>query len=127
MRHKMLIVDDEPDILSALERQFTQQGYCVATAGCASDALILARSLKPDIILMDVLMPGMDGGEVARRLRLMPETSAIPIIFLTGMFPRFDTLRPYRITPEHIMFLKPVDLNELQDAVEGLIPKAVAE
>jgi CheY-like chemotaxis protein len=125
MSHKMLIVDDETEILSVLERQFSQQGYCVATASSASDALILARSWKPDIILMDVLMPGMDGGEVARRLRLMPETSDIPIIFLTGMFPRFDTLRPYRVTPEHIMFLKPVDLNELQDAVEGLVPRTV--
>ncbi|HRT50761.1 MAG TPA: response regulator [Anaerohalosphaeraceae bacterium] len=122
---KMLIVDDEPDVLSALEKRFALKGFDVVTANCASDALILARSLQPDIILMDVLLPGMDGGEVARRLRAMPETAEIPIIFLTGMFPRFDSRRPYRITEDHILFLKPVDMNELQGAVEGLVPKSL--
>ncbi|MBE0534472.1 MAG: response regulator [Phycisphaerae bacterium] len=123
--HRMLIVDDEPDILSALEKRFTLKGYHVATAGCASDALILARSHRPDIILLDVLLPGMDGGEVARRLRLIPETAEVPVIFLTGMFPRFDNRRPYRITPDHILFSKPIDMNELQDAIDGLVPQTV--
>jgi two-component system cell cycle response regulator len=121
--YKMLIVDDEPDIVAVLEKRFTLEGYRVATATCASDALILAQSQRPDIILLDVLLPGMDGGEVARRLRMIPETADIPVIFLTGMFPRFDDRRPYRITPDHILFSKPIDINELQDAVEGLVPK----
>ncbi len=123
--HKMLIVDDEADVLAALEKRFTLEGYCVATAGCASDALIVARSFVPNIILLDVLLPGMDGGEVARRLQMIPETADVPVIFMTGMFPRFDNRRPYRITPDHILFLKPIDMNELQDAVEGLVPKSV--
>ena len=102
--HKMLIVDDEPDILRLLSKHFTLSGYEVLTATTATDALILAHTQRTDIILLDVLLPGMDGGEVARRLRTIPETADTPVIFLTGMFPRCDDSRPYRITPEHITF-----------------------
>ncbi|MGI6272830.1 MAG: response regulator [Anaerohalosphaeraceae bacterium] len=121
--HKMLIVDDEPDILRLLSKHFTLSGYEVLTATTATDALILAHTQRPDIILLDVLLPGMDGGEVARRLRTIPETADTPVIFLTGMFPRCDDSRPYRITPEHITFSKPIDIKELHDAVEGLISR----
>ena len=81
----VLIVDDVPDNLSVLHDALDESGYTVLVATSGEAALQRARQAVPDIVLLDAMMPGMDGFEVARQLKAMPETAHIPIIFMTGL------------------------------------------
>lgn len=81
----VLIVDDVPDNLSLLHDALDDAGYTVLVATQGEAALQRASQAVPDIILLDALMPGMDGFEVARRLKAQAETSHIPIVFMTGL------------------------------------------
>jgi DNA-binding response OmpR family regulator/DNA-binding CsgD family transcriptional regulator len=81
----VLIVDDVPDNLSLLHDALDEAGYTVLVATHGEAALQRASQAVPDIILLDAIMPGMDGFEVARRLKAQPETSHIPIVFMTGL------------------------------------------
>ncbi|MES2283994.1 MAG: response regulator transcription factor [Pseudomonadota bacterium] len=81
----VLVVDDVPDNLSVLHDALDESGYTVLVATSGEAALQRAKQALPDIILLDAMMPGMDGFEVAKRLKAMPETAHIPIIFMTGL------------------------------------------
>jgi DNA-binding response OmpR family regulator/DNA-binding CsgD family transcriptional regulator len=82
---RVLIVDDVPDNLSVLHDALDESGYTVLVATDGESALQRAVQAQPDIVLLDAVMPGMDGFEVARRLKANPETAPIPIIFMTGL------------------------------------------
>ena len=82
---RVLIVDDVPDNLSLLHDALDESGYTVLVATDGESALQRAAQALPDIVLLDAVMPGMDGFEVARRLKANPDTAAIPIIFMTGL------------------------------------------
>ncbi len=80
---RVLIVDDEA-LSRTIMRDFLEMaGYAVAESGDGPEGLAKAKSLRPDIILLDVLMPGLDGYEVCRRLKADPTTSPIPVVFVT--------------------------------------------
>jgi DNA-binding response OmpR family regulator/DNA-binding CsgD family transcriptional regulator len=81
----VLIVDDVPDNLAVLHDTLDESGYTVLVATDGPSALERAARARPDVILLDAMMPGMDGFEVARRLRAEASTAAIPIIFMTGL------------------------------------------
>jgi CheY-like chemotaxis protein/DNA-binding CsgD family transcriptional regulator len=81
----VLIVDDVPDNLSVLHDALDESGYTVLVATHGEAALQRAAQVVPDIVLLDAMMPGMDGFEVARRLKAAPQTAHIPIIFMTGL------------------------------------------
>ena len=81
----VLIVDDVPDNLSVLHDALDESGYTVLIATSGQAALQRAVQALPDVILLDAMMPGMDGFEVARRLKATPQTAHIPIIFMTGL------------------------------------------
>src|SRR5258706_16223811 len=81
----VLIVDDVPDNLSVLHDALDEAGYTVLIATSGEAALQRAAQALPDIVLLDALMPGMDGFEVARRLKARPDTAHIPIVFMTGL------------------------------------------
>ena len=81
----VLIVDDMPDNLAVLHDALDESGHTVLVATSGAQALQRAAQAHPDIVLLDALMPGMDGFEVARRLKADPATAAIPIIFMTGL------------------------------------------
>ena len=81
----VLIVDDVPDNLSVLHDALDESGYTVLIATHGEAALQRAAQALPDIVLLDAMMPGMDGFEVARRLKASPRTAHIPIIFMTGL------------------------------------------
>ena len=82
---RVLIVDDVPDNLSMLHDALDDAGYTVLVATDGESALRRAAQALPDVVLLDALMPGMDGFEVARRLKAEPATRHIPIIFMTGL------------------------------------------
>jgi len=79
----VLVVDDEPVIVDLVTNTLRDDGYRVRAA-VGPEALPLARSLRPDLILLDVAMPGMDGVKVGRRLHADPRTAAIPVIAISG-------------------------------------------
>lgn len=81
----VLIVDDVPENLSFLHDALDEAGYTVLVATNGESALQRARQSRPDVILLDALMPGMDGFEVARRLKADFQTQSIPIVFMTGL------------------------------------------
>lgn len=81
----VLIVDDVPDNLAVLHDALDESGYTVLVATQGEQALQRAAQARPDIVLLDAMMPGMDGFEVARRLKAAPATAHIPIIFMTGL------------------------------------------
>lgn len=77
----ILVVDDDPEIVSFLKRGLTYEGYRVDTAGDGAEALAKAREREPDLIILDIMMPGLDGMEVSQRLR---QASDVPILMLTA-------------------------------------------
>ena len=81
----VLIVDDVPDNLAVMHDALDESGYTVLVATHGEAALQRAAQALPDIVLLDAMMPGMDGFEVARRLKASPQTAHIPIIFMTGL------------------------------------------
>ncbi|GAB4218033.1 MAG: hypothetical protein Fur007_22220 [Rhodoferax sp.] len=83
-RSRILVVDDYPVSLKLLEKLFKDE-YEVMTAASGPEALQRCQSEPPDLVLMDVMMPGMDGFEVVRRLREQPATAQLPVIFVTGL------------------------------------------
>jgi len=81
---RILVVDDDPVIVRLLEVNFRLDGFDVVTAVRGEDALALAQETTPDIILLDVMMPGLDGYEVYRRLREIPGLVDTPVFFLSA-------------------------------------------
>ena len=124
-RKNILIVDDEKDVLSVLEKGLTAEGYSVITASSGNDAVGLAKSRRPDLIILDVLLPDMDSSEVNRKLKEDPETKDIPVIFLTGMFPRREDEQGWRMVAGHVLFEKPYDILELITVIEELLREKV--
>jgi DNA-binding response OmpR family regulator len=84
MKKKILVVDDEEDILHFLELVLREKGYEVATASSGHEALTRAQMVKPDLILLDIMMPQMDGWEVLKLLRVDDGTSDIPVAMLSA-------------------------------------------
>ena len=84
-RKKILVVEDHTDMLELLRIHFKEEGFAIATATNGVDAVRKARSLSPDLILLDVMLPELDGFAVCEILRNDAATAATPIIMLTGL------------------------------------------
>lgn len=80
---RILIIDDSPTEVFAFKRMLEEHGYETCSAFNAQDGLAKAKEEKPDLILMDVVMPGMNGFQATRKLSKDPETAAIPVIMIT--------------------------------------------
>ena len=118
---KILVVDDEKDVLFILEKTLTVKGYSVITASNGTNAIALAKSQHPDLIILDVVMPGMDGGEVSAKLQEHPLTRGIPVIFLTGLLTKTEEYEQNHTISSNITFAKPIDTEELLAQIEGLL------
>lgn len=79
-----VVVDDDPEMLRAIELMLKLSGITVKTAGSGVAGFMLVKREVPDVVVLDIMMPDMDGYDVCRRLKLLPETKDIPIIFLTA-------------------------------------------
>lgn len=84
-RRKILVVEDDADFLELLRIRFKEEGFAIATAANGIDAIKKARSLMPDVILLDVVLPELDGFAVCEILRNDAATAPIPIIMVTGL------------------------------------------
>ncbi len=90
MAQKIMVVDDEPAIVELIEYNVKRAGFDVVTAADGTSACSLALTEKPDLIVLDIMLPGMDGFEVCRRLVSDAETAKIPILFLTARREEID-------------------------------------
>lgn len=117
---KVLLVDDEPNILVAIEFLLTKEGYSVQKAFDGHQALQKADAFRPDIIILDVMMPGFNGFEVARRIRNIEGNEEVRIIFLTARGTHEDKMKGYSTGGEYYL-TKPFDNEELIEIVNELV------
>jgi DNA-binding response OmpR family regulator len=118
----ILVADDDPVIVRLLQVNFRLEGYDVETAAHGEEALTKARELQPALILLDVMMPGLDGWEVARRLKQEDGTKDIPIFFLSARAQEEDRRKGLEIGVTDYV-TKPFDPGELV----GLVARTLAE
>jgi len=126
-KKKILIVDDEKDALFILEKELASRGYSVISADNGSDALKLAKSQYPDIIILDIWMPEMDGTEVAAKLQEDPKTKNIPVIYLSYLFQKIEGEAQGRVVPGKVLIAKPYDIEELVAQMVKLILSHLSE
>lgn len=124
MKKKVLIVDDEQVIIETVEFELKFHGYDVITANSGKEGLEKCKRLKPDVVIMDIMMPGMTGNETAEEIRNDPSTSHIPIIFLTGMV-RTKEVPKDRMMGGQYLLAKPVNSNELLSMLHSMLDKVL--
>jgi DNA-binding response OmpR family regulator len=119
---KILVVDDEPDVASLLTLLLKAQGYEVISAGDGQEALEKARKEKPDLILLDIMLPKMDGYRVARVLKFDENYSHIPIIMLTAKIQEKDRKTGLEMGADDYV-TKPFDTVAILEKVKGFLRK----
>ncbi len=123
MKEKILIVDDEKDIVKMLDYNFKKEGYRTVTAYDGEDGLDFAKKEHPDIILLDLMLPGMDGLEVCKALKKEEKTSSIPIIMLTAKTQEADKVVGLELGADDYV-TKPFSLKELLARVKAILRRA---
>lgn len=120
MARKILVVDDEVVLVETLAYNLEQAGYRVITASDGSSALDAARSENPDLIILDIMLPGMDGLEVCRQLRRETTTATTPIVMLTAKGDEIDKVVGLEIGADDYM-TKPFGRRELLARIRALL------
>ena len=120
MTKRLLVVDDEPKLLRAVAVDLKAEGYMVATARSGAEALISVAQNLPDLVISDIRMPGMDGYQLARKLRENQRTTLIPIIFLTAKDTTADRIEGFRSGVDAYV-TKPFEPDELLVIVAGIL------
>ncbi len=123
---KILIADDEPDILEILEFNLRGEGYDVATAKNGDQAIEKAKSFHPDLIMLDIMMPGKNGIEVCRMLRVLPPFKNTLIIFLTAMSDEVSEIKGLESGADDYL-TKPVSPKVLLSKVNALFRRFTKE
>jgi CheY-like chemotaxis protein len=121
-KHKILIVEDDPDVSEMLNAYFRVQGYDVYTVNWGEDGVRAGQTTTPDLIILDIRLPDIDGYEVARRLRKDRRTQEIPIIFLTEKRERVDRLQGFEVGADDYI-TKPFDVQELRLRVRNALQR----
>jgi DNA-binding response OmpR family regulator len=116
----VLIADDDPDIRELVTYRMTRSGYAVLQASNGEEALELATAQRPDLAILDVMMPRCDGFEVTRRLRAQERTAAIPIILLTARAQDADVARGFGAGADDYI-RKPFSPQELAMRVQAIL------
>jgi len=123
---RILVVEDDSDISNMLRIYFTSQGYEVVVAGRGGDALERCRQQLPNVIVLDIMLPDIDGYEVCTQLRTNLRTSHVPIIFLTQKDERSDRIAGLELGADDYI-TKPFDIEELRLRVQGAMRRAERE
>jgi len=120
MRKKILVVEDDPDQLEVVRFTLKNAGFAIGTATNGIDALKKAQTVSPDLIILDVMMPELDGFAVCETLRGNPATASIPILMLTGLCSHISRLVGYESGATDYV-IKPFDAEQLVTRVERLL------
>ena len=121
---KVLIVDDEPDYLQTLRDMLEMNRYLVASAIDGQQALKMIPEEQPDVILLDLIMPGMNGLEVLERIKSNPEFKSIPVIMLTGRSEGGDITRAKECGVDDYI-VKPFNRNLLLETIKKVMKKSL--
>jgi CheY-like chemotaxis protein len=117
---RVLIVDDERKNRQLIEVMLGEDGYELLTASCGEDALAMIATQRPDLVLLDVMMPGMDGYQVAARLKSDPATADLPVVILTALGDANS--RAHGLGSGAVEFLtKPINRAELRACARRLV------
>jgi len=125
MSHRVLVVDDEPDITALVAYHLAKAGYRVSTAANGPDALKAAREERPDIVILDVMLPGVSGYDVLAELRRREETRDIGVIMLTARREEPDRIRGLSLGADDYL-TKPFSPAELALRVSALLRRLAA-
>jgi two-component system, OmpR family, response regulator VicR len=118
---KIMVVDDEPDLLEVVKLILESDGYQVVTAGGGQEALDKIGKEMPDLVLLDIIMPKMDGWEVFSRIKGDPKTHDIPVIMLTAKDQRIDKLIGLHVVRVDDYITKPFGRAELLERIKRVL------
>jgi DNA-binding response OmpR family regulator len=125
--HTILVADDDEDLLRSLDFTLSQSGYNVEKAKDGAETIVKTRELKPDLILLDIMMPDLDGFTACRELKNKEETKRIPIIMLTARGEAEDIKTAFKVGANDYI-VKPFIMEKLLGKIEKLLgPKAKKE
>jgi DNA-binding response OmpR family regulator len=120
MPRTILVIDDEPEVVKLLDFNLTKEGFLVMSAGNGEAGLQVAKKHRPDLVILDVMMPGLDGWETCKRLRQEPGTANIPLLMLTAKGEEGDRVLGLELGADDYM-PKPFGIRELAARVKALL------
>lgn len=123
---KVLVVDDEPNILRMVAQYLTTENFTVEMASSGVEALGKVDTFDPELILLDVMMPGMDGFEVLDKIKGNPAHAATPVIMLTARDQSADVLKGYQSGATAYQ-VKPFDMDELLETIDKVLAESRAQ
>ena len=119
-QRNIMVVDDNPDIITIVKTILEGKGYQVLSASSGQELLNLLADRKPDLIILDIMMPEMDGLEVLGRLKAVTETASIPVILLTAKVQYEDVLGGYKLGADYYI-TKPFTSTQLVNGINLLL------
>ena len=122
MKKRILLVEDDPSAIRLVSYTLEQEGYEVLTASNGLEGLKKAQEEKPDLLVLDVMLPGLDGFEVCRRLRADGETALLPVLMLSAKAQEIDKTTGMKMGADDYL-PKPADPAEIVARVAGLLEK----
>ena len=117
---KVLVVDDEPDVVEILSYNLSRENYLVYKAYNGSDGVRVAHEVQPDLVIMDIRMPGINGIEACRQMKQDDETKTIPVLFLTADADEYTTMNAIEAGGDHFI-TKPIRPQILMGMIAELI------
>lgn len=126
MVQKVLVVDDEADIVELLSYNLQLDGFEVVSAANGMEALNKARQHLPELIILDLMLPDMDGFSICEILRCQPSTADIPVIFLTAMAGEIPRLHGFEVGAADYC-VKPIRTRDLRDRVKSILEAKAAK
>ena len=124
VKHKILVVDDEPDILELIEYNLKKDGYQVFTATNGQEGVAVAKKVLPDLIILDIMMPKMDGIEACRIMRAMPEFKNTFMVFLTARSEEYSEIAGFNVGADDYI-AKPIKPRALISRINALLRRNV--
>ena len=124
MKKTVLVVDDQPHIVRLIQVNLEKEGFQVATAADGLEGMTKVRQVKPDLVILDVIMPHKDGFEVLREIKTDPELAEIPVIMLTVKTQNADIVQGLR-TGAELYLPKPFHPKELVSLVKRVLEEEV--
>jgi DNA-binding response OmpR family regulator len=121
--HKILVVDDEPDVVRMLQVVLGRRGHDVVSAPSGLEGLVMAQGERPDLVLLDIMMEGMDGWETLKLLKLEESTRDIPVVMLSARVEPRDKIRGLQEGAVDYI-TKPFSVKELAETIEAVLARS---